>query len=238
MILFPAIDIRGGNCVRLTQGDYNREQIFGDPIEMAMNWEKQGAEWLHVVDLDGALKGADINFKVISGIIQKVQIPVQVGGGIRSIENIEKYLEIGVERVILGSAAIYNSELVKEAVQKYGNRIAVSIDAKNGLVATDGWTKASGVEAFDFVQKLASVGVETIIYTDIAKDGMLNGPNFSEIGKVNSKTNLKLIASGGVSSHADLYRLLDLNVYGAIIGKALYTGDIEFVTAVKEVKSC
>ena len=235
MILFPAIDIRDGKAVRLIQGDYDKQTTYGDPVEMAKKWVSYGAEYLHIVDLDGALVGQTKNLETIEKILQEIDIPVQVGGGIRNIERIESLLNIGVSRVILGSAALKDEQFLDEAVAKFGEKIAVSIDAKNGYVATDGWTKTSDVKAIDFAKKLQKKGVKTIIYTDIAKDGMLQGPNFAELEKMNRETTMDVIASGGVTSIEDLKKLAEFNMYGAIIGKALYTGKINLQTALKEV---
>ncbi|KKE79480.1 1-(5-phosphoribosyl)-5-[(5-phosphoribosylamino)methylideneamino]imidazole-4-carboxamide isomerase [Oceanobacillus caeni] len=234
MILFPAIDIRGGKCVRLTQGDYNQEKVYSDaPEKMAQAWQKKGAKFLHVVDLDGAKTGDSMNQSVIKSIAELVNIPVQVGGGIRSIEVIEKYITAGVNRVIIGTAAINHKEFLNEAVSTYGDRIAVSIDARNGFVATDGWTKASNIKATNLVKELESIGVKTIVYTDILKDGMLKGPNFEELQTINEITTMDVIASGGVSTKEDIQRLGDLNMYGAIIGKALYDGTLKFEEALE-----
>lgn len=235
MILFPAIDIRDGKAVRLIQGDYDKQTTYGDPVEMAKKWVSYGAEYLHIVDLDGALVGQTKNLETIEKILREIDIPVQVGGGIRNIERIESLLNIGVSRVILGSAALKDEQFLDEAVAKFGEKIAVSIDAKNGYVATDGWTKTSDVKAIDFAKKLQKKGVKTIIYTDIAKDGMLQGPNFAELEKMNRETTMDVIASGGVTSIEDLKKLAEFNMYGAIIGKALYTGKINLQTALKEV---
>ncbi|WP_067726398.1 1-(5-phosphoribosyl)-5-[(5-phosphoribosylamino)methylideneamino]imidazole-4-carboxamide isomerase [Oceanobacillus damuensis] len=229
MILFPAIDIRGGKCVRLTQGDYNKEKVYGDsPTAMASQWEEKGAVFIHTVDLDGAKTGDSLNRKSIKKIAQQTNIPVQVGGGIRSMEIIEDYLSAGVSRVIIGTAAINNKVFLKDAVDKYGAKIAVSIDARGGYVATDGWTETSKVKAIDLVKELESIGVKTIVYTDILKDGMLQGPNFEELQAINESTKMSVIASGGVSTEEDIERLKSLNMYGAIIGKALYDGTMEF----------
>lgn len=235
MILFPAIDIRDGKAVRLIQGDYDKQTTYGNPVEMAKKWVSYGAEYLHIVDLDGALVGQTENLETVEKILREIDIPVQVGGGIRNIERIESLLSIGVSRVILGSAALKNEQFLDEAVAKFGEKIAVSIDAKNGYVATDGWTKTSDVKAIDFAKKLQKKGVKTIIYTDIAKDGMLQGPNFAELEKMNRETTMDVIASGGVTSIEDLKKLAEFNMYGAIIGKALYTGKINLQTALKEV---
>jgi len=238
MNLFPAIDIRDGKCVRLIQGDYGKQQIFGDPIEMAKKWEVAGAKFLHIVDLDGALVGEAKNLFAIQLILETIHIPIQLGGGIRSLEKVEQLLEMGVSRVILGSAALRDEQFLDKALEIYGSAIAVSIDAKNGFIATDGWTKTSEVDAISFAKKLEEKGCQTIVYTDIAKDGMLSGPNFVELEKINRETTMDVIASGGVSSLEDLRKLKALNMYGAIIGKAIYTGKINLELALKEVTVC
>ncbi|WP_188456069.1 1-(5-phosphoribosyl)-5-[(5-phosphoribosylamino)methylideneamino]imidazole-4-carboxamide isomerase [Virgibacillus oceani] len=234
MILFPAIDIRNGKCVRLIQGDYTKENIYGNsPAAMASKWEKQQAKYLHIVDLDGAKTGNSLNKSAIQSIVQNLSIPVQVGGGIRSMEIIEAYLSIGVSRVIIGTAAINDKAFLQKAVNTYGDKIAVSIDARNGFAATNGWVETSSVKAIHLVKELEQIGVRTIIYTDILKDGMLDGPNFSELEKINAATSINVIASGGVSSKGDINRLKALNLYGAIIGKALYDGTLSFESLVE-----
>jgi phosphoribosylformimino-5-aminoimidazole carboxamide ribotide isomerase len=228
MIIFPAIDLRNGNAVRLIQGDYNKETVYSDsPEETAKQWESKGAEYLHIVDLDGAKTGESKNEAFIKTIADKAAIPIQVGGGIRSIETVEKYISAGVSRTIIGTAAITNPDFLKEAIQKYGDKIAVSIDARNGYVATEGWTKNSETKAIDLVKELEKIGLKTIVYTDILKDGMLKGPNFEELQAVNEATSMDVIASGGVSSKEDIARLKSMNIYGAIVGKALYDGTVE-----------
>ncbi|MEK4025580.1 MULTISPECIES: 1-(5-phosphoribosyl)-5-[(5-phosphoribosylamino)methylideneamino]imidazole-4-carboxamide isomerase [Sporosarcina] len=227
MILFPAIDIRGGKCVRLIQGDYGQEIIYNDsPTNMAIEWQRQGAEYIHVVDLDGAKTGDSLNKKAIEAIARAVIIPVQVGGGIRTMDIVDSHIESGVSRVIIGTAAIQNPEFLKQAVEKYGEKIAVSIDARNGLVATDGWTETSNVKAVDLLQDLAKIGVKTVVYTDIMKDGMLQGPNFEELQVMNETSSIDIIASGGVSTENDIQKLAAQDMYGAIIGKALYEGKL------------
>lgn len=229
MILFPAIDILNGKCVRLTQGDYNKEKIYHeDPVEVAKDWENKGAEFIHIVDLDGARTGKSINQKVIANIAQILTIPTQIGGGIRSPEIIEYYLEAGIDRVIIGTAALKDKAFLKQAVNQFNEKIAVSIDARNGYVATDGWTMDSTVKAIDLIKELEELGVRTIIYTDILKDGMLKGPNFAELEMINRVTTIDVIASGGVTTETDVVRLRELNLYGAIIGKALYDGNLDF----------
>ena len=229
MIIFPAIDILDGQCVRLIQGDYNREKVYSNsPVDMAIQWEEKGAEFIHIVDLNGAKTGESINKKIMIDIANTVSGPVQVGGGIRSINTIKDYLENGVNRVIIGTAAINDQAFLQEAVERFGEKVVVSIDAKNGYVATDGWTDTSDVSALDLIKKLEEVGLKTIVYTDIAKDGMLQGPNLTEQQTINDATTMDVIASGGVTTKEDVENLRNLNMYGAIIGKALYDGKLEF----------
>jgi phosphoribosylformimino-5-aminoimidazole carboxamide ribotide isomerase len=235
MIIFPAIDILDGQCVRLIQGDYNREKVYSNsPVDMAKQWEKKGAEYIHIVDLNGAKTGVSINKEIIKEIANTVSIPVQVGGGIRSVDTIKYYLENGVSRVIIGTAAINNQQFLQEAIETFGEKIAVSIDARNGYVATDGWTDTSDVSALDLIKKLEEVGVKTIVYTDIAKDGMLQGPNLTEQQTINKATKMDVIASGGVTTKEDVENLRQLNMYGTIIGKALYDGKLEFESLMEE----
>lgn len=231
MIIFPAIDIRNGKCVRLIQGDYNQEKVYNDsPVDTAKMWEEKGASYIHIVDLDGAKTGNSMNKAVIQHIAKEANIPIQVGGGIRSMDVINDYIMNGVDRVIIGTAAIQNKTFLREAVHTYGRQIAVSIDARNGFVATDGWTDTSTVRALDLIKELEKIGVQTIVYTDILKDGMLQGPNLAEQKLVNDATSMNVIASGGVTSKKDIEDLQALNMYGTIIGKALYDGKINFNT--------
>lgn len=234
MIIFPAIDILDGQCVRLIQGDYNQESVYSNsPVDMAKQWEEKGAEFIHIVDLDGAKSGNSTNKDIIQKIAQTVNIPVQVGGGIRSLEIIDAHINNGVNRVIIGTAAIQDPEFLKAAVEKYGDKIVVSLDARNGFIATDGWTDTSEVKALDLVKDLEKIGVKTIVYTDIAKDGMLQGPNLDEQQVINEATTIDVIASGGVTTKEDVENLQALNMYGAIIGKALYDGKLEFESVVE-----
>ena len=227
MILFPAIDIRGGKCVRLIQGDYDQEIIYNDsPVAMAKEWERQGAEYIHVVDLDGAKTGDSLNKTAIERMAKSVQVPIQVGGGIRTMDAIDSHIANGVSRVIIGTAAIEDPQFVGDAVAKYDRKIAVSIDARNGFVATNGWTETSDVKAVDLLLRLADIGVKTVVYTDILKDGMLLGPNFIELQMMNEASGIDIIASGGVSTERDIAKLREMNLYGAIIGKALYEGNL------------
>lgn len=240
MIIYPAIDIRGGRCVRLTEGRFDAETVFADdPAEMALKWAGMGAEFLHLVDLDGALAGEGKNVPVIERILQSVNIPVQLGGGIRNLETIEKLLALGVTRLILGSAAVKNPQLVEEACKKYPGHIAVGIDAKNGEVAIEGWGKGSGVAATELAKKMAAYGVETIIYTDISRDGMLSGVNVEATAALARACGVPIIASGGVASIEDIRRVKAVEadgVQGCIIGKAIYTGAVDLKEALALAK--
>ena len=233
MRLYPAIDIIGGQCVRLSQGDYEKKTTYAEnPVEVAKKWESLGGEFLHLVDLDGAKTGDMPNFDLICSIAREVNIPVEIGGGIRNMDAVSRYLEHGVHRVILGTAAIRNPEFVKEAVEKYGDRIVVGIDAKDGMVAVSGWEEVSSMSALELAKQMESIGVQTIIYTDIATDGMLQGPNVSAMQEMADAVSMDVVASGGVSSLQDLEVLSRTGVEGAIVGKALYTGHMELPDAV------
>ena len=240
MIIYPAIDIRGGRCVRLTEGRFDAETVFADdPVEMALKWAGMGAEFLHLVDLDGALAGEGKNVPVIERILNSVAIPVQLGGGIRNLETIERLLALGVTRLILGSAAVKNPELVAEACKKYPGHIAVGIDAKNGEVAIEGWGKGSGVAATELAKQMADFGVETIIYTDISRDGMLSGVNVEATAALARACGVPIIASGGVASIEDIRREKAVEsdgVKGCIIGKAIYTGAVDLKEALALAK--
>lgn len=233
--VYPAIDIRGGKCVRLLQGDYNKETVYGDrPAEMAERFEQAGASFLHVVDLDGAKAGHPVNTPAIEGIVRAVRMPVQVGGGIRSLESVEALFALGVSRVILGTAAIEDRAFVTEALRKYGERIAIGIDARDGYVATRGWLDTTEVRAEELAKALAEEGARTFIFTDIARDGMMQGPNTESIAALAAACGQTVIASGGVSRYEDLETLWARRgegVGGAIVGKALYTGAIDLKTA-------
>lgn len=233
MRLYPAIDIIGGQCVRLSQGDYQKKTTFSeDPLAVARRWESLGGEFLHLVDLDGAKTGDMPNFDLIVSIAKELKIPVEIGGGIRNMEAVTRYLENGVRRVILGTAAIRNPEFVKEAVEQYRDRIVVGIDAKDGMVAVSGWEEVSSVSALELAKQMEELGVKTIIYTDIATDGMLQGPNASAMKEMADHVSMDVVASGGVSALADLELLSKTGVEGAIVGKALYTGHMELSDAV------
>ncbi|WP_103109009.1 1-(5-phosphoribosyl)-5-[(5-phosphoribosylamino)methylideneamino]imidazole-4-carboxamide isomerase [Brevibacillus reuszeri] len=226
-IIYPAIDIRGGKCVRLFQGDYAQETVYADsPLEMAKRWVEQGAAWVHLVDLDGAKEGKPANAELIKEIARSISVPVQVGGGIRTEEQIADYLEAGVARVIVGTAAIEDEPFTQRILQAYGDKIAIGLDCRNGLVATRGWLTTTDVQATELAKRLVSYGAETFIYTDIARDGTLTGPNVQEISALALATGKSVIASGGVSNLDDLLVLsahYAEGVSGAIVGKALYT---------------
>lgn len=233
MRLYPAIDMIDGKCVRLVQGDYRKKTTFSeDPLAVAQRWQEEGGDLIHLVDLDGAKSGDMPNFDIVCRIASELKIPIEIGGGIRDMHAVEKYLEHGVERVILGTAAIKNPDFVKEAVKEYGKRIVVGIDAKDGMVAISGWEEVSKVSALSLAKQMEQLGVATLIYTDIATDGMLKGPNFTAMQEMAEYVALDVVASGGVSSLKDLERLSKTGVEGAIIGKALYTGHIKLPEAV------
>lgn len=236
MLILPAIDLRGGNCVRLVKGDFKQETIYSEhPEEIALRWEGEGAEFLHVVDLDGALAGEPQNMDAIKQILQAVTIPVEVGGGIRSMESIDRLLSIGVSRVILGSVAVHKEELVQKACSAYGNRIVVGIDAKKGIVATDGWEKSASISAVELAKKLGAFGLETIIYTDISRDGTLSGVNVTETAHLARASGIKVIASGGVKSISDIEELKKREcdgIIGVIVGKSIYEGTLSLTEAI------
>ncbi len=228
MKIFPAIDIESGHCVRLKQGKRDDLTVYGDdPVKMALKWQELGAKYLHVVDLDGAFKGGGVNTDIIRAMCKAVSIPIEVGGGIRNEEAIKAHLENGVYRVIIGSKAVASPYFAIQAAKKYGaEHIAVSVDAHGDTVATHGWVDGSSQKVLPFVKTLLDNGVNTIVYTDISRDGMLSGPNMEMMEKLQSLPGIHLIASGGVSSAEDLRNLASLGVYGAITGKALYEGKV------------
>src|SRR4030042_1398819 len=234
MEVIPAIDLRNGKCVRLYQGDYGKETVFSDdPVSMALRWQSEGAKRVHLIDLDGAAEGKPCNLDAIKKIIAAVRIPVQVGGGIRSLKTIEQLLSIGVGRVILGTVAVEKPELVKKACKKYSEQIIVSIDAKDRQVATRGWLEKSQVTASDLAASMIDLGVKRIIYPEISRAGTLTSPNFAAVAELLSQVNVPVIAAGGISSIEHLTRLSELRAEGAIVGKAIYTGDINLKEALK-----
>lgn len=238
MRIYPAIDIKDGKCVRLYKGRFDDVTVYGDsPAEMAKKWEALGGEYIHVVDLDGALKGRGVNAGAIKEICQSVSVPVQTGGGIRTMADIEAKLACGIARVIIGTRAVSDAEFVKRAVDKYGDRIVIGIDAKDGMVAVEGWEKTSDYRAVEFAKKMESIGVKTIVYTDIATDGTLAGPNTAAMREMAENINIDVIASGGVGSIEHIKALVPCGVEGVITGKALYTGCIGLPEAIKAGKS-
>ncbi len=239
MDVIPAIDLLGGRCVRLYQGDYAQAQTFDEnPVAVARQWVADGASWLHVVDLDGAKAGHPVNLEAIEAIVQSVNVPVQVGGGLRDRQSVADLIRLGVRRIILGTVAVEQPELVSQLCQEFPEQIVVGIDARNGWVATRGWLETSEVMAIDLAQQMADQGVAAIIYTDIHRDGTLQGPNLDALRELVSHIEVPVIASGGVSSITDLLSLLGLEplgVTGAIVGRALYTGDISLKEALRAV---
>lgn len=234
MIIYPAIDIKDGKCVRLFQGDFSKTTVYSeDPVNIASQWESQGAKYLHIVDLDGALAGSPQNLGVIQNIISSINIPVQVGGGIRNVVTAHSLIESGADRIIMGTSAIKSPETLKQAVKKLGSKLVVGVDAKNGKVAVEGWEETSECNAADFVSTVENMGVKTVIYTDISKDGTLQGPNIEGIKELLSRSGIDIIASGGVGSLKDLINLKELGVSGAIVGKALYSGNINLIDALE-----
>lgn len=237
MELFPAIDLIGGCAVRLVKGDYAQKTVYSDnPAEVAKSFAAAGAKYLHVVDLEGAKDGGTPNLETIQNIVENGGLSVEVGGGIRSEEVIQKYLDAGVFRVILGTAAVQNPAFLEEMVQKYGEKIAVGVDIKDGMVAIKGWTEVSAESCFDFCEKLQKIGVKTIICTDISKDGLLSGTNLELYKELSEKFSVDIVASGGVTTLDDVKKLADMGMYGAILGKALYTGNIDLKAAVELTK--
>lgn len=237
MLIFPAIDIRDGKCVRLFKGDFAQETVFSDkPAEMAQKWESQGAQFLHLVDLDGALAGASRNLETVKEILAAVDIPVELGGGIRTMENIDEVLALGVRRVILGSVAVKNPALVKKACAKYGDRIVVGIDAKDGIVAVDGWGVSGDVDVTTLAKEMKKAGVKTIIYTDISRDGTLEGVNVEATAKLARESGVNIVASGGVKSTADIEALKPYEkdgIEGVIVGKSIYMGTLDLQQAIE-----
>jgi phosphoribosylformimino-5-aminoimidazole carboxamide ribotide isomerase len=239
MEVIPAIDLKGGRCVRLYQGDFDKVTVFSDdPAEMARRWEGEGAGRIHVVDLDGAKEGHPVNVAAISAILGAVKVPVQAGGGIRTYEDVQRLLGLGVGRAVLGTAAIEDAGLVERLCRDFGREaIVVSVDARDGLVTTHGWQKGTTVEAVALVRQMAALGVERFVYTDVSRDGTLTEPNFGAIGRLVKETGRRIIAAGGVSRVEHIARLAKAGVEGAIVGRALYTGDIDLKAAIRATKT-
>ena len=234
MQIWPAIDLRGGKCVRLQQGDYDRETVFGDdPVEMATRWREAGAERLHLVDLDGARGELGLNGRVVEAIVRTVGLPCQLGGGVRSEETIESWLNGGVERLVVGTRALKEPEWMRDMCRRYPGRLVLGIDARDGRVATDGWLQVSSIDAIELALQLADEPLAAIVYTDIARDGMLQGPNFDAMQQMQRQVRLPVIASGGVTSADDVRRLAEVGMAGCIIGRALYEGRLTLDEALR-----
>lgn len=234
MEVIPAIDLRGGRCVRLRQGDFDQETVFSDdPVAMALRWQKQGGPRLHLVDLDGAATGNPAHLEIITAIVAALDIPVQVGGGIRSAATTRAWLAVGVERVVIGTAAVRDPDMVREVCLEHGSeRVVVSIDARDGMVALQGWSEASEVSVLELAHRMAELGVERLLYTDIARDGMLTGPDTDTNARLVRETGMAVLASGGVSSVEDVRRLAATGAEGVIVGRALYTGAVRLPEAI------
>ena len=233
MLIFPAIDLYDKKAVRLFKGDYTQMTVYSDnPLSVARDFEEKGARWVHLVDLEGAKEGTTPNIGVVESIANNTALKCEIGGGIRNMVTVEKYFEAGVERVILGTAAVTDEEFLISAVEKYGDKIAVGVDIKDGMVAIKGWIEKSEYDAFDFCAKMQKIGVKTIICTDISKDGAMKGANHALYRSLSEKFDMQIVASGGVSSMDDVEKLSELDIYGAIIGKAYYTGAIDLSLAI------
>ena len=234
MEVIPAIDLRGGRCVRLYQGDFGQETIYSeDPLAVARQWQEQGASRLHLVDLDGATQGDPVNLDIIGAIVAQSEIPVQVGGGVRSSSTAEKLLSLGVQRVVSGTAAVRNPDLVRHLCQDGGSpRVVVAVDARDGLVVVQGWLEKTSVTAVELGKRMAELGVERLLYTDISRDGTLSEPNFSANAELVESTGLAILASGGVASLDHITELAKIGAEGVIVGRALYTGDLELPAAI------
>ena len=230
MIIFPAIDIKDGKCVRLLKGDFNKITSYDkSPIDQANIFFQSGFKDIHIVDLDGALLGVSSNSDVIKEIIKKVKLRIQIGGGVRNVDTINSWLETGVDKVVMSTAAVEDKELLKSACKKFKNKIAIALDVRDGLIALSGWTKQTSISALDFIKEIENFGVSRIIYTDINKDGMKKGPNIKDTIELSSKVKIPLVVSGGVSSIDDIKKIKSLNnsnIEGVIVGKSIYDGDI------------
>lgn len=237
MIIFPAIDLVQGKAVRLLRGDYARMTVYSEnPLEVARDFEQKGAQWVHLVDLEGAKSGATPNLATVEEIVRGTGLRTEVGGGIRSMETVERYLNAGVDRVILGTAAVTDEAFLRRAAEAWGEKIAVGVDLKDGRVAIHGWTETSAYTAEDFCDKLEKIGIRTLICTDISRDGAMEGTNRDLYRRLSEKYHMQITASGGVSSIEDIRALREMNLYGAIIGKAYYTGAIDLTRAVEVAK--
>ena len=237
MLIYPAIDIYDGQAVRLYKGNYQEMTVYNsDPLLVAKEFQRQGATHIHLVDLEGAKLGTTPNFNLVAAIKKHTGLFCEIGGGIRDMDTIRRYLDAGIDRVILGTAAVTTPGFVEQAVQAYGDKIAVGIDIKDGYVAIKGWTETSQEKAMDFCEKMQAVGVKTMICTDISRDGAMRGANHQLYRELSERFQMNIIASGGVSSMADVKQLAQLNIHGAIVGKAYYTGAIDLVSAIEVAK--
>ena len=233
MEIIPAIDLKGGRCVRLYQGDYSKETVFSeDPVATALKWQEKGAHWLHLVDLDGAASGEVRNSEAIEGIVRNTKMSVELGGGIRKEDVVEKLIKLGVKRVILGTVAVEQTELTRRIIKRFGEAIVVGIDARDSFVTTHGWQKISTVTALELSHKMAGIGAKRIIYTDVKRDGTLTEPNYEATSELVKNLKIPVIASGGISSIDHIKKLVTIGVEGAIVGRALYTGDIDLAEAI------
>lgn len=237
MVILPAVDIMDGKPVRLYKGDFSTaHQVAEGALKTALDFEKAGAEWIHMVDLDGSLMKKRVNEKIFLSVAENTALKVEVGGGIRTMQDIDFYMSSGISRVILGSVALKDPKLVKKAVNAYGDKIAVGIDAKNGYAAAEGWTQTSDIYFTQLAKKMEQCGVKTIIYTDISKDGTLSGPNLEQLDEINSAVSCNIIASGGVTDIDDIKALKSLGLYGAICGKSIYSGSLDLKQALEVCK--
>ena len=234
MLIFPAIDLYDGKAVRLLKGDYNKMTVYSEnPPEIALDFKKQGAGYIHLVDLEGAKNGTTPNFNVVTEIKEKSGLFCEIGGGIRTMETVDKYISAGLDRVILGTSAVEDEAFLKNAVNKYGEKIAVGVDIKDGFVAVRGWLEKSEIDAFEFCEKMQGIGVKTLICTDISKDGAMQGTNLELYKELSQKFSVNITASGGVTSIDDIKKLRSMNLYAAIIGKAYYTGAVNLKEALE-----
>ena len=238
MLILPAIDIRDGKCVRLQQGDYNQETVYADsPVEMALHWQEQGAEFLHIVDLDGAKEGKPTNVVLVSHIAERLNIPIEIGGGIRHQETIQRYLDVGVNRLVIGTLALKEADWFRKMCQHFPGRLVLGIDGRDGLVATEGWLETSQTRATDLAKKYADLPLAALVYTDIAKDGMLAGQNIDEMEAMRQAVPFPLIVSGGIATLEDVRRLASRNFHACIIGKALYENKFPLQEALTVARS-
>ena len=236
MQILPAIDIFEKKAVRLFKGDYAQMTVYGEPLDMALSFADKGASYIHLVDLEGARIGESSNFETVKNVISSVSVPCEIGGGIRNIQTVDKYVSVGADRIILGTSAVSDKAFLKEAVAEFGTKIAVGVDARDGIVSISGWTQQSGIPTLDFIGEMLSLGIDTIICTDISKDGAMRGTNLELYKKLSQKYSMNITASGGVSTLDDVKNLRDMDIYGAIIGKAYYIGAIDLKDALEAAK--